>query len=269
MDSGKLSRIERMAIGAYAAPISRSSCSGRRIKVTDKDGSVVREISVDDLNIKIRERAGIEFDVFHDPEKCTTCGLPSTEISKANARNKGVNSYCELHKNGKKPIPICCFPRCRNKASKDSWGAAKRTPGRRWYCLDHSRGGRKSFKCRECGVPCGYGKKLCEDHRRSPKLERCAVCGGEATPESSRASRYRGNKAYCKEHKGFAFKKRFKPLPCSWSGCGNMVMEQGCRNARKLGITPMCRSHAQARSWANPKGYRAEHRRPVRPETVQ
>jgi len=74
--SPTLTRLEKLRIAAFTAPRLRNE-SGRRIKVANARGEVVREISVEEAIIKIHERAGVEFDVVHSAKaktvRCATC----------------------------------------------------------------------------------------------------------------------------------------------------------------------------------------------------
>ena len=55
-------KVKKLAIAAYAAPRVRNG-SARRIKITDPEGRVVREVDAADVTAKVMERAGIEFEV--------------------------------------------------------------------------------------------------------------------------------------------------------------------------------------------------------------
>ena len=87
----ELTDLEKLRVGAYAAPRLRSA-KPRAVKVVDKDGNVVRETTTLEVSAKALERVGIEFDVEPGKRKTRTvcpCGRVFAGPVKGNARK-----YC-------------------------------------------------------------------------------------------------------------------------------------------------------------------------------
>jgi hypothetical protein len=123
-------KAEKLAIASYAAPRLRDG-STRRIKTTDRDGRVVREIGDADLAAKMLERAGIELDVHRGvarTHKICPCGRVWTPPRVGG----GVRT------------PDAC-PRCRSQAVCVGWDGGP--------CPDGSKPNRTSF------TPCEMKKR--------------------------------------------------------------------------------------------------------------
>lgn len=246
-DAMDLSKIDRLRVGAYSAARVRGA-RARPIKITDKSGAVIGEITSQELQKKVHARAGIEFDVvpgekeiaktcpcgrifFAPPDKstnhkvqyckmcrfppCNVCGGPCTKMSVINARRYETLPHCKAHtlppvRTPLVPCHVCGLPSTR----QSSW-QVQRGRGRHAFCKDHK-----------------------VDTGPKPILP-CAVCGNPATHNSSNAARQRGHSALCETHK--ADRKAKPRAPCTV--CGSPSTRESSRKSRSRGTKPFCSEH--------------------------
>lgn len=88
-----MNKAERLAIAGQIAPILRSQGdkSKRKVKIVDKDGNIIGESTIGELQKQILKRAEIEFDVHEDKNPiyilCDICNKPI--MFKTVTNNKG------------------------------------------------------------------------------------------------------------------------------------------------------------------------------------
>jgi len=168
MTTAALKPIERIAIGGQLGGIVRDGVERMRrckVHVVNADGNVVRVTDLAEVHQKLRERVGIEFDVYEDrrPTKATCpCGRIFTTRVLPNGHMLAVCPECQNQKvcagwDGRpcphhaKPLPSALLP-----------GAIRYRQGAPWRCP------RCKYKMREERKREARGGTCPNGHLRTP-----------------------------------------------------------------------------------------------------
>lgn len=187
----KWNRAQRLVVAGAVAPVLRSqarTASRRKVGLTDKDGNVVRYVSVADVQEALLRREEIELDVA-EPSRvsiCSACGRRFLLPDLPNVRRR-------------KKCSRCAYSRCAD-CGKQSTSKPKGV----YRCIPCRK---KRTDARMACVGCGkkvqkVGAKECRpclDKRTRPPDVLCQDCGkvlkSTSTRERARAGKASG---YCK-----------------------------------------------------------------------
>lgn len=213
----EFSRAERLRIAGRIAPIVRDAAykgRSRVIKVVGRDGAIIRTIDSAELNAKLRERAGIEFDTISprlatrlaciwcqsvfsaEPNRragrvrricpecldmpCATCGIGVGADRSRDAHRRGHRPYCDEHRPNRPVPPLPCAICGADTTANVSRKALKR--GGNAYCADHAH------------------SRASDRGRARKERAKCSICGATTTASASSKAKS-GLKAYCSKHK--------------------------------------------------------------------